>query len=104
MKKIINGRVYNTETAEEIATWYNSYYPSDFHYCQETLYKTKNGSYFLYGYGGALSNYSVPVGNNGSGAGSEIVALTTEEAFDWLQDHDCIEEAEKEFPDRIEEA
>lgn len=104
MKKIINGRMYNTETAEEIATWSNSYYPSDFHYCQETLYKTKKGAYFLYGKGGAMSQYSVPVGNNGRGGGSEIRVLTADQAFDWMEENGLTEAAEKEFPDRIEEA
>lgn len=104
MKKLINGKMYNTETAEEIATWSNSYYPSDFHYCQETLYKTKKGAYFLHGVGGALSRYSVPVGNNGRGGGSEIVALTADQAFDWMEENGLTEEAEKEFPDKIEEA
>lgn len=104
MKKLINGKMYNTETAEEIATWSNSYYSSDFRYCQETLYKTKKGAYFLHGTGGPLSSYSQPVGNNGRGGGSEIIAYTADQAFDWLEEHDLTEEAEKEFPGKIEEA
>lgn len=104
MKKLINGKVYNTETAEEIATWSNSYYSSDFHYCQETLYKTRKGAYFLHGKGGPLSSYAQPSGGTGRTGGSDIVALTDEQAFGWLEEHDMTEEAEKEFPDKIEEA
>lgn len=104
MKKLINGKMYNTETAKEIATWSNSYYSSDFHYCQETLYKTKKGAYFIHGKGGPLSSYARPSGGNGRTGGSDIVAFSKEQAFAWLELHDLTEEAEKEFPDHIEEA
>ena len=104
MKKLINGKMYNTETAEEIATWSNTYYSSDFHYCQETLYKTKKGAYFIFGKGGPLSPYAQPSGGTGRTGGSDIVAFSKEEAFAWLELHDLTEEAEEEFPDHIEEA
>ena len=32
MKKIINGKMYNTETAKEIGSWNNGRYRSDFYY------------------------------------------------------------------------
>lgn len=97
MKKLIDGKMYNTETAEEIVTWENSYFTSDFHYCQETLYKTKKGAHFLHGKGGPLSPYSQPVGDTGRGGGSDIIALSKEDAFNWLEGHDLTEEAEKSF-------
>ena len=31
MKKVIDGKVYNTETAEHIGNWSNGYYCNDFH-------------------------------------------------------------------------
>ena len=55
MKKIINGRKYDTETAKEIGYWSNGYPCSDFNHCEETLYLKKTGEYFLYGEGGALT-------------------------------------------------
>ena len=85
MKKIINGRLYNTETAEKIAEWNNGIYGNDFRSCEETLYKKKTGEYFIYGSGGALSKYSVPCGNNGSSGASDITPVTKEQAKIWLE-------------------
>ena len=42
MKKIINGRKYDTETAKEIGYWSNGYPCSDFNHCNETLYLIGN--------------------------------------------------------------
>ena len=47
MKKIINGKMYNTETAKEIGSWNNGRYRSDFYYVGETLYKKKTGELFV---------------------------------------------------------
>jgi hypothetical protein len=103
MKKVVGGKVYNTETAEEIAEWSNSYYPNDFKYCQETLYRTKNGAWFILGEGGAMSKYSQQCGN-AYGGGSDIRPLTPEEAQEWLELHDLVDELEEHFADSIEEA
>jgi len=104
MKKLISGKLYNTETADVIGSWDNGIYGNDFRSCEETLYKTKKGAYFLHGEGGAMSKYSEPCGNNSVSGGSDISAMTAEEAFEWLQEKDLADEAEKEFPDKVEEA
>lgn len=41
MKKIINGKMYNTETATEIEHYNNGMPYSDFTYFEESLYKKK---------------------------------------------------------------
>ncbi len=46
MKKVIDGLVYDTKTAEELAHDWNSYARNDFHFCEEWLYKTKKGPIF----------------------------------------------------------
>ena len=46
MKKIISGKLYDTETAKEIAVWNNGRSYSDFSHCVETLYKKRTGEYF----------------------------------------------------------
>ena len=57
MKKVINGKMYNTDTAKRMADW--SYgYPGNFEYYEEELYKKKTGEFFLYGEGGPRSKYS----------------------------------------------
>lgn len=97
MKKIINGKMYNTETAKEVATWSNSYNFGDFNYCEETLYKKKTGEYFLYGMGGALSKYARSCGSNGSSGGSEFVPLSENEAKEWMERYADAEDYIAEF-------
>ncbi|MDP2956717.1 MAG: hypothetical protein Q8N53_09870 [Longimicrobiales bacterium] len=89
MRQVIEGKVYDTETAERIHQWGNGHNAGDFHRCQEALYRTSRGAYFLAGEGGALSPWSVPVGNNGRGGGSGIRPLTEEEARTWLEEHEA---------------
>jgi hypothetical protein len=104
MKRIIDGLKYDTDTAEKLHEWDNGIYGNDFKAHDETLYKTKNGRYFIRGWSGAMGPYSEPVGNNGRGEGSAIIPMSRDEAFTWLSDHDGEEVAEKEFPDLITEA
>jgi hypothetical protein len=85
MKKIIAGAVYNTETAKELGKWRNGYRGSDFQRCEETLYRTKSGKYFLDGEGGPMSKYCVNRGNSTSG-GEEILPLTPQEAREWAEE------------------
>jgi hypothetical protein len=88
MKQVIDGLVYNTETAEEIASWSNNLPASDFHHCDETLYKTKNGRFFVAGAGGPLSGWREPEGTNGWRGSSGIRALEKEEALIWCESHE----------------
>lgn len=103
MKKIIKGKLYNTETAESIAVWSNGHFPSDFRHCEESLYKTKKGAWFIAGSGGAMSKYGRSYGNS-TGGGEGIQPLTAEEAKAWLEEKDFTAELEEHFSDQIEEA
>lgn len=103
MKQIINGKTYNTETAEEIADWDNLRYPGDFRYVNETLYLTKKGAWFLFGEGGPLSSYAKSCGNGWTGS-SKIRPLSRREAYAWLEEHEMVEVIETRFSDMIEEA
>lgn len=85
MKKIIDGRLYNTETAEEICSWSNGYHSGDFYCTSETIYKKKTGEYFLYGRGGALSQYAEPFGSNWT-AGETIIPFSREDFKEWALD------------------
>ena len=85
MKKVIRGRLYDTETAKEIgSTCGGGENSRDFHYWEETLYKKKTGEYFLHCFGGAMSQYGVWHGNSG-GSGEHIKPLSYEEAEDWAE-------------------
>ena len=103
MKKIIDRMLFNTETAEEIHSYSNGYGYSDFHHLAETLYLTKLGAYFLHGEGGGLSKYAVRVGN-GTCEGEEIVPMTKDEAYQWLESVDAVDAIEAHFPELVKDA
>lgn len=96
MKKIINGKVYDTEKAECVGDWCNGYSTSDFNYCSETLYRKKTGEFFLYGEGGARTVYAQSRGNMVCG-GMKIIPLTYEKAQKWAEEKLDGEEYEKIF-------
>ena len=84
MKKIINGKMYNTETAKYLAAWWNGLGCNDFGYVYEDLYKKKTGEFFLHGRGGANSKYAERYGRCFSD-GEAITPLTEEEAREWAE-------------------
>lgn len=51
MKKIIFGKLYNTETAKLISTYNSNDLPHDINDIVEELYQKKNGEFFIYGKG-----------------------------------------------------
>lgn len=87
MKKVIDGKVYNTETAERVASYDNGISRRDFGFCEEDLYKTKKGAFFVHGEGGAMSRWSQPSGSNGRCGGSDIEVLSRKEALTWCEEH-----------------
>ena len=102
MKQIINGRKYDTETAEYIAST-GFGYSGDFRYWSEDLYKTEKGNWFIAGEGGPLTRYAVSTGDGTSGS-ERIIPLSKQEVLEWLESANKPEILEKFFPDDIEEA
>lgn len=86
MKKIINGRKYDTDTAELVAEWDNGDY-SDFGFICEGLYRKRTGEYFLYGRGGAQTRYAESHGATSWGGGRKIEPLSEPEARKWAEEH-----------------
>lgn len=85
MKKIINGRRYDTESAKELG--YDSYgTPSSFAYWCETLYQKRTGEFFLHCEGGAMSRYAVNCGQNEWRGGERLIPLTVEKAKKWAEE------------------
>jgi hypothetical protein len=103
MKKVIDGKLYNTDTATEISM--ASYgYGNDLDAWDETLYVTKNGAFFIYGSGGPASKYGRSERQNSMSGGSELRVVSKEDALEWCEKYvddadeyrdyfDCIEEA-----------
>ena len=82
MKKIVNGKLYDTEKAEVVTTSG----PKEF---REILYRTKKNRYFLY--------------KNFAGIES-LKPMTDDEAYSYLCEHDP-DEAIKNFPwKKVDEA
>ncbi len=103
MKRIIEGRRYDTAKAQEIAS--DSYSnPGDFHHWHETLYRTAGGSWFLVGQGGPMSKYARCTGQNEQSGGEELRVLTEEQAREWLEEHECTAALEKHFASAITDA
>lgn len=89
MKKIIDGLTYNTETAERICDTSNGLYGRDFGRDDSTLYRTRNGRFFLLGNGGPRSRWSISTGQN-SWRGTtqdDIQAIDEYEARALVEEH-----------------
>ena len=86
MKKVINGKLYDTDTAKRVGSWDNGCSTNDFDYCSEDLYRKKTGEFFLHGEGHAMSRYASSSGD-GRGWGEAIIPLTFQKAQKWAEDH-----------------
>lgn len=96
MKKIINGKVYDTDTARDIGS--DSYSNSrDFSYWSETLYQKRTGEFFLHGEGGPMSRYAETVGQNEWSGGEKIIPLSPAKAREWAEEHLTADEYEAAF-------
>ena len=96
MKKIINGKKYDTKTAKKIITWSNEFY-NDFREISETLYRKKTGEYFLYGEGGAMTVYAEAIGDNTWSGGEQIIPLKEKEAKRWAEEKISVDAYERIF-------
>jgi len=72
MKKVINGKMYNTETAKHLGNWWNYLGWRDFNNLAQDLYIKRTGEYFLHSEGGALTFCARRVGQNEWAAGEVI--------------------------------
>jgi hypothetical protein len=70
----------------------------------ETLYRTKNGRFFLAGEGGALSKYARTISPTCSAPGEDLRPLTDREALEWLEEKGKVSLIERLFPEAIEDA
>lgn len=85
MKKYINGKKYDTETAQAVGSWTNNLSYRDFGWIDETLYRKKTGEFFLHGEGGAATGYSITIDGHMRGSGEAIRPLTFDEAREWAE-------------------
>ena len=103
MKKIINGKAYDTTTAKEMAMYSSPGSSRDFNHYVETLYLKKTGEYFLHGVGGPMTRYAETIGQNQWSGGQRIVPLTYQAAQEWAGKHLEGDEYEAIFGAVVEE-
>ena len=103
MKKIINNKLYNTDTAECIGAWDNGLLPGDLASCAEKLYRKRTGEFFLFGEGGANSKYAVSCGDNHWRGGEQIAPLSWLSAREWAEEKLGVEEYDAIFGEVAED-
>lgn len=85
MKKIIDGKLYDTATAKKIAEWDNGRCGTFWEEC-ETLYRTPKGTYFLHGWGGPMSRYKVLCESNSWSGSEDFRVMAGEDLRAWLEE------------------
>lgn len=97
MKKIINGKLYDTDTAKCLGDWHNTWDSRSHTYVFEALYQKRTGECFLYGTGGPMSKYSRTVGDNEWSGSEKIIPLSLAKAREWAEEHLTADEYEAAF-------
>ena len=87
MKKIINGKLYDTDTAKSLGYDSHPGGPRDFHYWHEELFQKRTGEFFLHGEGGPMSRYAQSRGQNEWSGGEKIIPLSYKAAAEWAEEH-----------------
>lgn len=85
MRKIINGKMYDTETAKLIDSFSNDLHYLDFGWMAENLYQKRTGEFFLYGQGGGLTKYAHHFENGCMCDGEKIIPISEAEAKEWVE-------------------
>lgn len=80
MKTLINDKKTNLDDAKLVAEYCNNREKDDDEFCMEELYLKDSGHYFLYGRGGAGTDWA-ELGGEG------LKSLTAQQAQDWVTDH-----------------
>lgn len=103
MRKVINSKKYDTDTAELIGSWHNNFEIRDFSHCSESLYRKKTGEYFIHGEGGPSSKYAENIGQNEWSGGEKIMPVGYAEAKKWAEENLDADEYEAEFGEVAED-
>ncbi len=82
MKKIINKKTYNTETAKVLKKFVFGNFGDPTGY-EETLMQSARGLFFIYGIGGEESKYPEET----------ILPLTEKEAQNWIKENELLPHA-----------
>lgn len=103
MKKIINGKLYNTETAHLVGTWSNEM-DGDFSWTEESLYQKKTGEFFIYGQGGAHTRYAQNTDATHWVEGEAITLISYDDARQWAEEHLTADQYQEAFGEVTEDS
>ena len=103
MIKVIDGKRYNTEAAEVIFEWTNRMV-GNFEYREKTLYRTNKGNWFIYHYGGPMTDMAISIGNNSWSGSEDIQPVSEVEVLSFLEEYNGYKTIEKYIPNEIQDA
>ncbi len=86
IRRVIDGKLYNTETAEFVCDMSGPYNRGDFNWDQTYLYRSPKGQFFVAGEGHASSRWGRPVGD-GRYPGNGLFLVTDEGARTIAEKH-----------------
>lgn len=92
MKRIVEGKLYDTETATYVAE-YKYGGAGNSHHLYETLYRSPKGRFFIEYYGGPLSQYAERQGSQINGTSGIRTLDNDHEILNWCESRRIIPEA-----------
>lgn len=104
MRQVIQGKLYDTATAEQVHHWDNGHFSTDFKFREKTLYRTGKGNLFIHHIGGAMTDMAQPAGSNSYSGGESIEPINEQTAVRFLESHNGTDAILKHFPDHVDEA
>lgn len=89
MRKVIDGKVYDTETAFWICDVSGRHDSDrgDFRWNDTGLYRAPKGAYFIAGEGNAMSRWARHYGQSERGPGSGLEVVSEDEARELVEEH-----------------
>lgn len=85
MKKVIDGKMYDTEKAAIVKSWDNGRAMNDFDWYSETLHRKRTGEFFLHLEGGARTPLAELRDHSSWVGGAQVQPLSFDEARAWAE-------------------
>ena len=104
MRRVIDRKIYDTETAEEIAFIGNQLDRGNFQWEETYLYRTQKGTWFMAGSGGPASAWKRKCGDMWGGGEGILPCSSDIEVMELLELHGRSALIEQYFGDKLEEA
>jgi hypothetical protein len=89
MRRVIDGKVYDTIKANLVCELSSSHNYGDFGWHETALYRTAKGRFFVAGAGGPRSMWAKPGGQNSWSGGEGIRAIDEDEARSHMEVAGC---------------